>query len=865
MSKNICRPIIISNRSIPPRDLEKKDNIGNNEKNEQNFVFRACALGSHDRITVARPISLTNITDLPTVWNETFIDNKVEDSRGNYTHQTIFAFKTITNNTANADENFWRDVDKYPYLFISILQVFHEGELVIWSREFENLIKEKTEANKQYSLITYESLDNTNIILIIKSQDYEETAKFINQLHMTDGFLAEAEFKLGNSYSTVGINDIFLKDENEAIKKMSFFDCFNEEISFEDKYNNKLIKELRLDAVERFPGSVKLLYAKIRHFLDGKRYPKEASNLLPVIGSMDNSIYIRNLKWIDFFQLYQYQKGILHYKEPNFYKLVMGMSTHIMVDETTPKGVATMAQRESEEEIDVKINKFFSEFCVLEKTINLDELYSRIKDYRAKSPSDIRLQVYYKTVQHIILSLMKFRRNKKSDYIYFTIYKPLTTFIECIADYQCDIKEDAVMLFIHSIERISQNSIHADRQAVYNADFDARFYEAPIKLNTFYYVYVNKIVALLSSGSGRDNRYNFLVCPSLGTQMQVTTLIEQEARKLFCVEIPERQIFDIKNILIMLGHEIAHYVGRSLRQRGKRHKYICSIMAKYIANSIVGNIADKDQAYIIIEPLIYEKLDIDFSNYGLYKDDITTDKALAVINQCVYNVLNDVFESRLEMIDRLNNHDIYDITVSSIKRTILDLCNSKSENSYIRFLKALFMVIREIHADTIAISILDISYKDYLEALAANIFKERIDYPFCVFRVAAVINAIEQQKEERWFFTDDITDTRQKQFNKQLEYYKEKVFYIEGNISKKDPSILLFHKQYLDEVVDYIKICLSEFDKLYKDKNNDVSKELKCIRDLYSDVTCCTKAFNIEMIISDITNHIEEYRDNINE
>ena len=117
-----------------------------------------------------------------------------------------------------------------------------------------------------------------------------------------------------------------------------------------------------------------------------------------------------------------------------------------------------------------------------------------------------------------------------------------------------------------------------------------RMYDVPVKLVMFFIAYINAIKEYLSkAGEVREeetHRYEFLLCPAGSYTTQVTELFQliSEKNRMFLVEIPEHQIYNVKLMLIMLGHEVAHIVGKEIRNRSGRKEKAIGITAKIVVS-----------------------------------------------------------------------------------------------------------------------------------------------------------------------------------------------------------------------------------------------------------------------------------------
>lgn len=139
-------------------------------------------------------------------------------------------------------------------------------------------------------------------------------------------------------------------------------------------------------------------------------------------------------------------------------------------------------------------------------------------------------------------------------------------------------------------------------------------------------------------------QYEFLVCPGVNNKTQVKELMPRESptQRLFFVEIPEQQVYYPKRMLIILGHETAHFVGRNLRLRKERLQALINACCHAVANSLKHFIAYKENwnATQIVQKdwelleqnlakwslqCIFQSCDREFLKHKYYTDSINAD------------------------------------------------------------------------------------------------------------------------------------------------------------------------------------------------------------------------------------------------
>ena len=139
--------------------------------------------------------------------------------------------------------------------------------------------------------------------------------------------------------------------------------------------------------------------------------------------------------------------------------------------------------------------------------------------------------------------------------------------------------------FIRGLNIYIQNMAYLDRQFIQIINFDFKTYYTPVKMTAFYNAFIYSLKNYLDSineENGQKHEYEFLLCLGATGNMEVQELFQgmSDTKRLFLVYIPEDQSYKPKQMLIMLGHEVGHFVGQKIRSREERLECAINIMAK---------------------------------------------------------------------------------------------------------------------------------------------------------------------------------------------------------------------------------------------------------------------------------------------
>lgn len=184
------------------------------------------------------------------------------------------------------------------------------------------------------------------------------------------------------------------------------------------------------------------------------------------------------------------------------------------------------------------------------------------------------------------------------------------------------------------------------------------------------------------NASGR--KYEFLTCLGVTSTVQVRELFKNMSndKRLFLVSVPEKQIYDMKLMLIMLSHEVGHFVGQAVRNRKYRYNCAIQIMANIISSYFRTNIEEEYQ---------------DIQNEDYWRE--FTKKIERYIRE-----QREFVEKTASMTQKINGYFLWDERCFSAESAV---------DMMMRFFK-------ECEADLVSILTLELSLKDYLYAIWKN-------------------------------------------------------------------------------------------------------------------------------------------------
>lgn len=544
---NICRPIILHNEFLPACTGER--------------IWEYRAFGHYDGITVKESILVEKYENLRTLFD---IGLKNEEDSFMHFSQTLLGFHEDT----KEEKLFWKS--ELPFLYIVLLQVadarMAEHQKYLESREFlqQELSGAGPKDEIENTWITvYHSLDNSDLIVAIKCGYANTGARLINGLHRSDR--SGGIIRIRNSYSILGIDRKQIENPDSLIEA------------------NEPIDEMELRVIEGDNHSIGALYHRLEEELGDLKNSTDIC-VKTLLGAEDESITIRNLPWKRLLPLYREKTGILNNSSKRAQDYAYAISTKIMLPFHEPE-----KREDKKTEAPENVRKYF---CVwLNDKIN--HIYSD-KNGAGQFAEKKNLVMFAK-------SLFRFEnayyiRKEFSDYNFFALYLPFYTFVELLGEKNRAYPEDYYD-FMESLRLRTQSFTKSDRVFSQITDFNMRYFDVPIKFITIYSAYIHYFKQALNTKN--EKNYEFLVCPGMNSQIGVTELFLKvsDKRRLFFIEIPEQQMYNLKQTFITIGHEIAHFVGTDVRCRSERKTCMVRLCSRIIVLSM-KNYLENDDSFV---------------------------------------------------------------------------------------------------------------------------------------------------------------------------------------------------------------------------------------------------------------------------
>lgn len=572
--KSICRPFILYTDFLPPSHTAHKN-------------WQYMSWGYFDGISVEKNLFEDGKYDFNKLWE--FSGKQKEQFDGSFSQQIVFGFRS-EEDTAMIDKKFWNerlDTEEYPFVFLCLLQSDQKGETLkdSWEKRLE--LETKLSVENQQKAITYLTLDHSDLLLVLRCKSYNKGAETIDSFHRRDSRQASrdnlaAQFSWSHRYSfTIAGVDKELMDQERI-------DCGSE-----------VVDNAYIFGIERNPGSVNCIYQELKNS-DIAAYIAKEKQAIP--GFNDELIVLSQVPWKKFLNLYKTHSGILNHTNSLYQSCLIGATT--ILGKIQPD-IPAEAEENKRRERSAFIKKLWEDCMALQIGDKVDAEQNRsIKQ----------------ALCSIINSMEKFEDSPFAEYIFISTFQPVRMLIDLLREGENEEKRKEIYNsfyeFLKGFSLYAQNSVRSDRQLIQTPDFNLRLYEIPARMNSFYNAFIYSMKCFLNNSSKKEGSsehfYEFLTCPGMNSNMQVEELFTMISTKqrLFLVDIPEHQAYDPQLMMIMLGHEVGHFVGSEMRSRDIRYKYILKglarVFSRYLKQELIEGYGKKNAREYMNEELYWE-------------------------------------------------------------------------------------------------------------------------------------------------------------------------------------------------------------------------------------------------------------------
>ena len=154
--------------------------------------------------------------------------------------------------------------------------------------------------------------------------------------------------------------------------------------------------------------------------------------------------------------------------------------------------------------------------------------------------------------------------------------------------------EETVNSFYLNVTTLVNSTVHSDRQFIQIPHCGVTAFEMPPKLMAYYSIMAHRIVSVLSDSP--EVLYGVMLSPKLVDELEVVSMpldIISNPDHMMSVSISEEMLYHPHRTVLILGHEMAHFVGNATRLRSRRRRFIAAYHIQNILEDLLNSYRDR--------------------------------------------------------------------------------------------------------------------------------------------------------------------------------------------------------------------------------------------------------------------------------
>lgn len=811
------------------------------------------------------PNSIAPITNL---WYST--GKKVENLPRGCSNQNIGLMRCIKKQGQEEYTNrYWRTEKVLPFFLVAFLKLRNCRQYNDIGWEIENRIfdGEIIPAEKTCIVLSYTTLDNSDMVLLLKGNDIGTMEETLHEIENREDIMY--------LHSILGIEEDYLKC------------CESSKMILEDWQGTKCFvgEPIRRIEIHLATNGEKHVRAEIASEL--KKWNQEKWEITGlenmtysyVMGHGNINLMLRETDVRSLLILLL--PGGFSTHQNNAYKHgVYNIETSIFIKED-------LLNCEGDTKKADKGNRMIqSGWCK-----NMIDEYSYIFDDESVR-GDEGLYACYQALIQTLNALDQYERFALSRDIFDIVFPSLCMFDDKIqktlkntnegdrAD-RIGLLKEMMRQYLECVNSVIYHTIHTEQVFLMVPGYSGTSFSIPIKLKLFYTWYSYKMTELLNDAG---KKHSYIIAPVIETRPRTTMIgvkLDSDG-KMIHICLSQRTLFQPRYLMIILAHEIGHYVGRYIRLRETRLNCVLKTLAYYITEAIFpeeymddsvslfhsGLFTDmrkciKEKLQIKITDIFRERKKREFIARRYYVRDIEG----PLIQWCsemlmeegsgkeIYDIIHTIPEEILLSIEGdkenyVNNmRNIYEIQ-KKLERNRKRLSNT---GTFKVIVVDLLTVYKEVFSDIVAITVLNCDRDDYRNAFyiseGSNIFPNEGILPIdqeirqnimdkVMFqnkqpdgKQSGDINEVFKTGYDTWCDEDDMLRAKLSQFvwvNDLLEKYARACrVKIQERLSDQKYSAVIDE---IRQIYELFKDPASEYDQIYEKISICIAEYRKMVR-----------------------------------
>lgn len=491
---------------------------------------------------------------------------QTSELEGMYNKQNIGIFRCVEESQENGSL-FWRRHKRMTFSAIAFLQLKNKEDYEKVAKKIENQYADSKSIKQdvQYGALAYCTFDNADLVVLIHGNSIKKLEEMIEE---TEEF-SEVRY----CHSIMGVSEEYLKNIKEKLDRGELWnakDCFGEEN----------ISRITMRIMTSGDSDVVNLIKGVLPPFDNVTYYKVSGHESIIVDILDESVKS--------FLTLLLPGGFATHQNPLYGKQIYNIELSIRREEKDFRRERIKQYLREE-----RIKKYKKPWCV-----------SVIQKYRAQLEDTFKkgeesLYFYYLALIQTLNTLTQYERFNLSNDIFYLLYPSFRLFEKqlkrAINDKSHTEKDElikeSICKYLDSVNSVIYHTVHTDQMFLMVPGYSGTTFAIPIKLCLFYSWFIRGVITLINDS---DNRYEYgcLLVPVMESKPQTgaISLGLPHGNRLIEVRLSQRSLYMPRDLMIILTHEIAHYVGENIRNRKKRTENIIKTIAFVLAEGIIPSL-----------------------------------------------------------------------------------------------------------------------------------------------------------------------------------------------------------------------------------------------------------------------------------
>lgn len=508
---------------------------------------------------------------MPEMWYAA--GKSIEGMKGGYSNQNIGLFRCFSDKEMDKTLNsYWEMEKELPFIHVGFVKLQSTEQYEEVAKKIEGIRTEIEGKNRKKicNVIVYCTYDNADLVVLARGN----SLTLMNEVFRGIEGMEEVSYL----HSIIGIDEEYIKactGAKNILKMWRGMECFIDEpidrielrmvTSGESKILNMIKGELKKwnEAPWRIKGYEQIKYA----------YIAGHGNIEIVIpGTNVATLLVLLLK-----------NGFVTHQNTVYEKGLYNIESSIVIKEEEWKEI-------NEQSVEYEADKNMFGWC--------RAMMNKCADYLGieGSKTDESLYSYFQALMQTLNTLDQYERFGMSRDIFDLIFPSFEMFFQkmekVIFDtdgqtdcFEVELVKEAMWQYLEDVNSVIYHTIHTDQIYLMIPGYSGTSFSIPIKLSLFYSWFMKNVIRVSNDGA---RTFSYILIPVTESKPSTCAInmSRNESEILICVRLSRRSLYFPRNLMLILGHELGHYVSSSTRCRKARLQNMIKTLSYLITEKL---------------------------------------------------------------------------------------------------------------------------------------------------------------------------------------------------------------------------------------------------------------------------------------